>query len=88
MFSRVLICYDGSNAGRRALKRGAELAVLLNARVFVLAIMPIGMADPMIAAAAAGQAFLGNNAEAAGQLLQTSINILTSLGVKAEGYVA
>jgi nucleotide-binding universal stress UspA family protein len=87
MFSRVLLCYDGSDAGRRALKRGAELAVLLKARVFVLAIMPIGMADPMIAAAAAGQAFLGNSAEAAEQLLKTSINILTSLGVKAEGYV-
>jgi DNA primase len=29
MFKRVLLCYDGTLAGRRALLRGAELAILL-----------------------------------------------------------
>lgn len=31
MFKRVLLCYDSTPAGRRALRRGAELAVLLGA---------------------------------------------------------
>jgi hypothetical protein len=33
MFKRVLLCYDGSEAGRRALKRGTELAIRLGAHV-------------------------------------------------------
>ena len=36
MFKRVLLCYDGTEAGRRALRRGAELAMLLGAQVYVL----------------------------------------------------
>jgi hypothetical protein len=44
MFKRVLLCYDGSEAGRRALKRGAELAILVGAQVHVLSIIPIGVA--------------------------------------------
>jgi hypothetical protein len=29
VFNRVLLCYDGSSDGRRALKRGAEFAILV-----------------------------------------------------------
>jgi hypothetical protein len=35
MFKRVMLCYDGTEVGRRALKRGAELAILVGARVYV-----------------------------------------------------
>src|SRR5580698_1185965 len=45
MFKRVLLCYDGSEVGRRALKRGAELAVLLGAHVYVLSIIPSEVAN-------------------------------------------
>jgi nucleotide-binding universal stress UspA family protein len=40
MFKRVLLCYDSTEAGRRALRRGAELAILLGAQVYVLSIVP------------------------------------------------
>jgi nucleotide-binding universal stress UspA family protein len=53
MFKRVLLCYDGSEVGRRALKRGAELAILVGARVYVLSIIPSGMADAAVVAGAA-----------------------------------
>jgi len=43
MFKRVLLCYDSTEAGRRALRRGAELAVLLGAQVYVLSIVPGGV---------------------------------------------
>jgi DNA primase len=46
MFKRVLLCYDSTEAGRRALRRGAELAVLLGTQVHVLSLAPDGMADP------------------------------------------
>jgi nucleotide-binding universal stress UspA family protein len=56
MFKRVLLCYDGTEAGRRALRRGAELAILLGARVFVLSIVPTQVAEAAVAAGAAGHA--------------------------------
>ena len=46
MFKRVLLCYDGSVAGRRALRRGADLAVHLGAQVYVLSIIPGGRDGP------------------------------------------
>ena len=58
MFKRVLLCYDGSEAGRRALKRGAELAILVGAQVYVLSIIPTGVADAAVVASAAGHACL------------------------------
>ena len=45
MFKRVLLCDDGSEVGRRALRRGAELAILVRAQVYVLSIIPDGVAD-------------------------------------------
>src|SRR3984885_6460566 len=60
MFKRVLLCYDGSEVGRRALKRGAELAILVGAQVYVLSIIPGGIAAPEAVAGAARPAcFVG-----------------------------
>ena len=56
MFKRVLLCYDGTEAGRRALRRGAELAILLGAQVAVLSIVTDGVANAAVLAGAAGQA--------------------------------
>jgi nucleotide-binding universal stress UspA family protein len=88
MFKRVLLCYDGSDVGRRALKRGAELAVLLGARVYVLSIIPGAAANAAVIAGAAGHACLVNEEDGHGRLLDESIEWLKERGVVAEGYLA
>lgn len=88
MFKRVLLCYDGSEAGRRALRRGADLAILLSAEVFVLAIIPSGAVDAAVAAGAAGTACIVDEATDYRKLLDESIEWLKARGVGAQGYLA
>jgi nucleotide-binding universal stress UspA family protein len=88
MFKRVLLCYDGSEVGRRALKRGAELAILVGAKVYVLSIIPGGMADAAVAAGAAGHACIVDEASGHRKLLDESTEWLKARGVSAEGYLA
>jgi nucleotide-binding universal stress UspA family protein len=88
MFKRVLLCYDGSEAGRRALRRGAELAILLGAQVYVLSIIPNDVADAAIIAGAAGCACLVDDAHGHRKLLDGSIEWLKARGVAAEGFLA
>jgi nucleotide-binding universal stress UspA family protein len=88
MFKRVLLCYDGTTAGRRALRRGAELAILLGAKVSVLSVMPTGVANPAVLAGAVGQACIVDEAQEQRKLLDESIEWLKVRGVNAEGYLA
>lgn len=89
MFKRVLLCYDGSDAGRHALRRGAELAIQLNAHTHVLSIVPGGIRDPYLAAGAAGHACIVDVADNRHEtLLKESVEWLRSRGVTAEGYLA
>jgi len=88
MFKRVLLCYDGSDVGRRALKRGAELAILVGAQVYVLSIIPDGMADAAVIAGAAGHACIVDEVGGYRKLLDESIEWLKARGVAAEGYLA
>ncbi len=39
MYKKVLLAYDGSIEGRRALREGAKLAQLCRAEVFLLAVV-------------------------------------------------
>jgi nucleotide-binding universal stress UspA family protein len=87
MFNRVLLCYDGSEVGRRALKRGAELAILVGAQVYVLSIIPSGVAGAAVVAGAAGHACLVDEAGGYRKLLDESIEWLKTRGVSAEGYL-
>jgi nucleotide-binding universal stress UspA family protein len=41
MYTRVLLAYDGSIEGRRALREGAKLAQLCQAEVFLLAVVEL-----------------------------------------------
>jgi nucleotide-binding universal stress UspA family protein len=41
MYSKVLLAYDGSIEGRRALREGAKLAQLCRAEVFLLAVVEL-----------------------------------------------
>jgi len=88
MFKRVLLCYDGTAAGRRALRRGAELAILLGAQVYVLSIVPTGVANAAVLAGAAGQACIIDEAADFRRLLNESIDWLKARGVIADGFLA
>jgi nucleotide-binding universal stress UspA family protein len=88
MFKRVLLCYDGSQAGRRALLRGAELAILLGAQVHVLSIIPSGIANAAVDAGAVGYPCLVEDAGGYRQLLDESLEWLKARGVVCEGYLA
>jgi nucleotide-binding universal stress UspA family protein len=88
MFKRVLLCYDGSEVGRRALKRGAELAILVRAQVYVLSIIPAGAAGAAVVTGAAGHTCLVDEAGGYRKLLDESIEWLKARGVSAEGYLA
>jgi nucleotide-binding universal stress UspA family protein len=88
MFKRVLLCYDGSQAGRRALQRGAELAILLGAHVHVLSIIPTGIADAAVIAGATGHACLVEDDGGYRKLLDESLGWLKAHGVLADGYLA
>ncbi len=39
MYRKILLCYDGTIEGRRALREGAELAMATNAEAYLLAIV-------------------------------------------------
>ena len=41
LYSKVLLAYDGSIEGRRALREGAKIAQLCNASVFLLAVAEV-----------------------------------------------
>jgi nucleotide-binding universal stress UspA family protein len=87
MFTRVLLCYDGSAAGRRALRRGADLSICLKSQVYVLSIIPAGALDPVLAAGAAGQACLVNEDHGYRRMLDESVEWLKARGLAAEGYL-
>ena len=88
MFKHVLLCYDGSRAGRAALKQGADLAILVGAQVHVLSIISSEVPDPMVLAGAAGCACMVDREGDYRKLLDESIEWLKARGVSAEGYLA
>ena len=88
MFKRVLLCYDGSETGRRALRRGADLAILLESKVFVLSVVPPEELDPNLIASAAGHACVAESKPTHyRRLMEESVEWLQSRGVSAEGFL-
>jgi len=87
MFKRVLLCFDGSAAGRGALRRGADLAVFLSAHVDVLSIIPDGALDPVLVAGAAGHACIVGEDHGYRKMLDESVEWLKARGVTAEGHL-
>jgi nucleotide-binding universal stress UspA family protein len=71
MYTKVLLAYDGSIQGRRALREGAKLAQLCDAEVFLLAVVEIssimtpeaGLAIPIEQQAADYKAILAEGTE-------------------------
>ncbi len=85
MFRRVLLCYDGSAAGRKALKRGAELAKLSQAEVYVLSVFPEGVHSAAVWAVAAGSTCLVDPTAENESSVRETTQYLKELGV--EGHV-
>ena len=71
MYRKVLLAYDGSIEGRRALREGANLAQLCRAEVFLLAVVELssivipdaGLAVPMDEQTATYEAILAEGVE-------------------------
>jgi nucleotide-binding universal stress UspA family protein len=87
MFKRILLCYDGSEAGRTALKQGAELAVFVKAEVHLLSVLQAGAADPVMVAAAAGHACVVDDIGLSQRMLAESVERLRARGVLAHGHI-
>ncbi|GAC1304311.1 MAG: hypothetical protein NVSMB10_07180 [Steroidobacteraceae bacterium] len=88
MFKRVLLCHDGTEGGRRALRRGAELAMFIHAEVHVLVVLPSGVEDPFLLAGAAGHACIVEDCASPHRaMLDESIKWLKDRGVAASGYL-
>jgi len=85
MFRRVLLCYDGSAAGRKALKRGAELAKLSKAEVYVLSVFPEAAHSAAVWAVAAGSTCLVDPAAEDESSARETTRYLKELGV--DGHV-
>jgi nucleotide-binding universal stress UspA family protein len=88
VFHRILLCYDGSVDGRRALKRGAEFAILVGAEVHVLSILANNAISPALIAAAAGYVSLVDEEHQCRELLDDCIARLKSHGIKAYPHLA
>jgi nucleotide-binding universal stress UspA family protein len=88
MFKRILLCHDGSEAGRRALRRGAELAILVKAQVAVLSIMPRGYSDANLIAQSVGSVCLVDQKLEYERSVEDSVRWLRARGVEADGFLA
>jgi nucleotide-binding universal stress UspA family protein len=83
MYRNILLCYDGTVEGRRALRQGAEVAMCMKSRAYLLAIcrnmlstaVPEGVTPELVNAEEA----------AANQLLTEGVQWLVDHGVPADG---
>ena len=83
MYRNILLCYDGTAEGRRALRQGADVAVTMKSRAYLLAIcrnmlataVPEGVTPALVAC----------EQDAANALLTEGVRWLEDHGVPAEG---
>jgi nucleotide-binding universal stress UspA family protein len=86
MFGRILLCYDGTLEGRRALRQGAEVAYAMKATAFLLAICRDRSANA--APESATPELFGSEQRMAQALLDEGVHILREHGIAAEGEIA
>jgi nucleotide-binding universal stress UspA family protein len=86
-YQRILLCYDGSREGRKALRCGADLALDLKAETHVLAVVnmrsSIAQSGGLLTDVACGQF-----EAAAREVLQEGVNWLHERGLHAQGHFA
>lgn len=83
MFQQVLLCYDGTAEGRRALRQGADVAMAMKSHAYLLAIchnllstaVPEGITPELVRC----------EQDTASQLLSEGVQWLKDHGVSADG---
>ncbi len=88
MFKRVLLCHDGTDYGRRALKQGAELAIALGSEIHILIVVRDNGLSAAVAAGSHGHSCIVTEDVGYREMLQESIERLKARGVTARGHVA
>ena len=85
-FSKILLCYDSTREGRRALIQGAELAQKLGAETHLLAIAPTLVGSTLVDMPSA--VVLEDEEQAIRQVLQEGVERLRARGLTAKGHLA
>lgn len=83
MYQKILLCYDGSAEGRRALKQGADVVMAMKARVHLLAICP-NMLVNAVPEAVTPQ-LISAEQDTAKTLLNEGVKWLRDRGVETQG---
>jgi nucleotide-binding universal stress UspA family protein len=86
MYRKVLLCYDGSAEGRRALREGAELAISMHADAYLLAICRSMMSSAVPEAVT--PELVACEDDTARALLDEGVAWLEAHGLHAEGELA
>ncbi len=87
VFRTMLLCYDGTRAGRTALAQGAELAAACGAQVHLLAVVRTSAAS-VVGESMSTEAPFFEQKRHIEDILQEGVAKLTERGVKAEGRIA
>src|SRR3974390_797831 len=85
MYNKILLCYDGTIEGGRALRQGADLALAMRSKVYLLAVcrslvaasVPEGITPELVA----------SEESAARALLNEGVGRLKEVGLTAEGFL-
>jgi nucleotide-binding universal stress UspA family protein len=86
-YRKILLCYDGSREGRKALRDGANLALDLKAETHVLAVVDMRSSIAQSAGLLTDMA-CGRFEDAARDILREGVDWLTERGVPAQGHFA
>lgn len=87
VFRTMLLCYDGTRAGRTALTQGAELAAACGAYVHLLAVLRTSAAS-VVGESMSTEAPFSAQRRHVEDILQEGVARLIERGVKAEGHIA
>jgi nucleotide-binding universal stress UspA family protein len=85
-FTKILLCYDSTREGRRALLEGAELAQKLGAETHLLAIAPTLVGATMVELPSA--VALNEEEQAIREVLHEGVERLRARGLTATGHLA
>src|ERR1700759_1782731 len=86
-YQKLLLCYDGSREGRKALRCGADLALDLKAETHLLSVVDMRSSIAQSAGLLTDVA-CGSFEKTARDILQEGVDWLTERGVTAQGHFA